>query len=242
MRDGQGVDLVAELRGGEKVRTSWAGLAFEELMANIGLLMVHWSRLEHHLSDEIIRLRSISGDLAPSKNRLRATSSERLAEWRALQSRRKRGERAFHAAVEELADPVARPPAQPRHAWLRGRFGRRRGGSLDSVQQQSFERRTARCPAHAIGSRRRDRGNGAVRARPDAAWRGLIRLAQPRGPGGLIPPKPCDHAASAPARARGEPISRRRMPPSRAGPSASARGQPRLRGPAAGRVFVPNRT
>jgi len=106
MRDGQGVDLVAELRGGEKVRTSWAGLAFEELMANIGLLMVHWSRLEHHLSDEIIRLRSISGDLAPSKNRLRATSSERLAEWRALQSRRKRGERAFHAAVEELAERI----------------------------------------------------------------------------------------------------------------------------------------
>lgn len=95
-----------ELRGGEQVRTSWADPAFEDLMASIGLLLVHWSRLEHHLSGEIIRLRSIGGDLAPSKNRLRATTSERLAEWRALQSRRRRGEREFHAEVEELAERI----------------------------------------------------------------------------------------------------------------------------------------
>lgn len=105
-RYGQGVDLVTEFRGSEKVRPMWSGLAFEELMASIGLLMVRWSRLDHHLSEEIIRLRSISGDLAPSKNRLRATTSERLAEWRALQSRRKRGQREFHAAVEALADRI----------------------------------------------------------------------------------------------------------------------------------------
>lgn len=104
MRDG--VDSVAELRGNEKVRPSAPSLAFEELMASIGLLMVGWSQLEQHLSEEIIRLRSISGDLAPSKNRLRATPSERLAEWRALQSRRKRRQREFHAAVEALAERI----------------------------------------------------------------------------------------------------------------------------------------
>src|SRR5688500_3802336 len=85
-----GVDPVTELLGDEKARPMSPGPAFQELMANIGFLMVRWSRLEHQLNDEIIRLRSIGGDLAPSRNRLRATTSERLAEWRALQSRRKR--------------------------------------------------------------------------------------------------------------------------------------------------------
>jgi hypothetical protein len=103
---GQGVDLVTEFHGSEQGRPTWSGLAFDQLMASIGLLMVRWSRLDHHLSEEIIRLRSIGGDLAPSRNRLRATTSERLAEWRALQSRRNRGQRDFHAAVEALADRI----------------------------------------------------------------------------------------------------------------------------------------
>ncbi len=80
--------------------------AFRELMAAIGFLMFQWSVLEHHLGEEIIHLRSNSGDLAPSKNRLRATPSERLAEWRALQSRRRRRDVAFQRAVEALAERI----------------------------------------------------------------------------------------------------------------------------------------
>ena len=80
--------------------------AFKELMAAIGFLMFHWSLLEQDLGREIIRLRSNSGDLAPSKNRLRATASERLAEWRALQSRRRRRDQEFQRAVEALGDRI----------------------------------------------------------------------------------------------------------------------------------------
>src|SRR5947207_15219348 len=80
--------------------------AFKELMAAIGFLMFHWSLLEHHLGEEIIRLRSASGDLAPSKNRLRATPSERLAEWRALQSRRRRRDVEFQRAVDALGEGI----------------------------------------------------------------------------------------------------------------------------------------
>src|ERR1044072_2195117 len=80
--------------------------AFQELMGAIGFLMFHWSLLEHDLGKEIIQLRSRSGDLAPSRNRLRSTASERLAEWRALQSRRRRRDAVFQRAIEELGDEV----------------------------------------------------------------------------------------------------------------------------------------
>jgi hypothetical protein len=80
--------------------------AFKELMAAIGFLMFQWSVLEHHLGEEIIRLRSNSGDLAPSRNRLRATPSERLAEWRALQSRRRRRDVEFQRAVDTVGERI----------------------------------------------------------------------------------------------------------------------------------------
>jgi hypothetical protein len=80
--------------------------AFKDLMAAIGFLMFHWSLLEHDLGEEIIRLRSKSGDLAPSRNRLRSSASERLAEWRALQSRRRRKDAAFQQAVEDLGERI----------------------------------------------------------------------------------------------------------------------------------------
>lgn len=80
--------------------------AFKELMAAIGFLMFEWSELEHDLGEEIIRLRSNIGDLAPAKNRLRATPSERLAEWRALQSRRRRRDVEFQRAVDALAERI----------------------------------------------------------------------------------------------------------------------------------------
>jgi hypothetical protein len=80
--------------------------AFRDLMAAIGFLMFHWSLLEHELGEEIIRLRSISGDLSPSRNRLRATPNERLAEWSALQSRRRRRDVDFQRAVVELGERI----------------------------------------------------------------------------------------------------------------------------------------
>jgi len=80
--------------------------SFHELMAAIGFLMFQWSVLEHHLGEEIIQLRSKSGDLAPSRNRLRSTASERLAEWRALQSRRRRRDGSFQQAVDDLAGEI----------------------------------------------------------------------------------------------------------------------------------------
>lgn len=79
---------------------------FNELMAAIGYLIFEWSVLDHHLGEEIVRLRSNSGDLAPSRNRLRATASERLAEWRALHSQRRRRDVQFQRAVEALADRI----------------------------------------------------------------------------------------------------------------------------------------
>lgn len=80
--------------------------AFRPLMETIGFLMFQWSVLEHDLGEEIARLRAQSGDFAPSKNRLRATASERLAEWRALQSRRRRKDAEFHRSVEALGERI----------------------------------------------------------------------------------------------------------------------------------------
>lgn len=79
---------------------------FKEMMAAIGYLIFEWSLVERDLGQAIIRLRSSSGDLAPSRNRLRATASERLAEWRALHSRRRRKDVPFQLAVEALGDRI----------------------------------------------------------------------------------------------------------------------------------------
>lgn len=80
----------------------------DPLMASIGYLFLHWSRLEAALVDEIRRLRIAGGDSGKSLIRVRGSISERLAEWRALISLKARGNRELAQAVADLSSQIER--------------------------------------------------------------------------------------------------------------------------------------
>lgn len=77
-------------------------------MGSVGYLLYHWSLLEEQIVDEIRELRAKGGDGGKPLVRIRGSSSERLAEWRALLSSEARRYPVIAAAVAELASDIER--------------------------------------------------------------------------------------------------------------------------------------
>lgn len=63
---------------------------FRALMASLGYLMFHWTALDRAVLDQIRQLRLADGEQTTTSLKVRATFSERLAEWQALISQRSR--------------------------------------------------------------------------------------------------------------------------------------------------------
>lgn len=80
--------------------------SFKDLMTAIGYLMFQWSLVEQELQQQIGHLRRQGGDNLDMPGRLRATINERLGEWRALLSTRRRGGAAEAKAAEALAERI----------------------------------------------------------------------------------------------------------------------------------------
>jgi hypothetical protein len=79
-----------------------------KLMEEVGFVLYYWSRLEEALVADIRRLRSESGGVQTSLYRVRGSSSERLAEWRALMSLKSRRNPALTAEVLEVTNEMER--------------------------------------------------------------------------------------------------------------------------------------
>jgi hypothetical protein len=81
---------------------------FLRLMASVGLLMFHWSRLDEALVADIRRLRAEGGSVQSSIVRVRGSFTERLAEWRALLSLKSRRNPGLAEAVLDLSNALER--------------------------------------------------------------------------------------------------------------------------------------
>ncbi len=77
-------------------------------MRSLGYVMLHWSKLECAILDDIKRLRRVDGDNGGTSMRPRGSFSERLAEWRALVSRKSGRSSTAPNEVGEIAAQAER--------------------------------------------------------------------------------------------------------------------------------------
>ena len=85
--------------------TEYSTSEFQRLMASVGSLMFYWSRLEDELVEDVRRLR-IEIEGSASRVRGRKSFSDRMGEWRALQSQKTRRKPDRAKAVEALANEM----------------------------------------------------------------------------------------------------------------------------------------